>query len=113
MKTQTKAPKEVRDTVADALVTALSNLQNDKSFKLGTKGYVVRRAKSGFYTNRLGYGEMLAAFKAADYDVVLNQVDRWQTPPLSRGKMAPEFSHRTDDDLTVSGFNVVLRPLPE
>jgi SAM-dependent methyltransferase len=70
-------------------------------------------ATSGFYTNRIGFGEMLAAFKAADYDVVLNQVDRWQTPPLSRGKMAPEFSHRTDDDLTVSGFNVVLRTLPE
>ena len=52
MKTQSKTPKEVRDPVADGLVSALSNLQNDKSFKLGTKGYVVRRAKgkgaSGF-----------------------------------------------------------------
>ena len=57
MKTQTKAPKEVRDTVADALVTALSNLQNDKSFKLGNKGYVVRRAKgkgvSGFVAQKV------------------------------------------------------------
>jgi hypothetical protein len=52
MKTQIKTPKEVRDPVADALVAALSNLISDKSFKLGTKGYVVRRAKgkgaSGF-----------------------------------------------------------------
>ena len=45
MKTQSKTPKEVRDPVADALVAALSNLTADKSFKLGTKGYVVRRAK--------------------------------------------------------------------
>ena len=45
MKIQSKTPKEVRDPVADALVAALSNLQNDKSFKLGNKGYVVRRAK--------------------------------------------------------------------
>ena len=52
MKTQSKTPKEVRDPVADALVAALSRLIADKSFKLGTKGYVVRRAKgkgaSGF-----------------------------------------------------------------
>ena len=52
MKSQSKTPKEVRDPVADALVAALSNLTDDRSFKLGNKGYVVRRAKgkgvSGF-----------------------------------------------------------------
>ena len=57
MKNQFKTPKEVRDPVADALVTALSNLQNDKSFKLGNKGYVVRRAKgkgvSGFVAQKV------------------------------------------------------------
>ena len=57
MKTQPKAPKEVRDPVADALVAALSNLQKDKSFKLGNKGYVVRRAKgkgaSGFVARKV------------------------------------------------------------
>jgi len=57
IKSQTKTPKEVRDPVADALVAALSNLQNDKSFKLGNKGYVVRRAKgkgvSGFVASKV------------------------------------------------------------
>ena len=57
MKTQTKTPKDVRDPVADALVAALSNLQKDKSFKLGNKGYVVRRAKgkgvSGFVAQKV------------------------------------------------------------
>ena len=52
MKSQTKTPKETRDPVADALVAALANLKNVKSFKLGTKGYVVKRSKgigaSGF-----------------------------------------------------------------
>ena len=38
MKSQTKKPKETRDPVADALVSALSNLTSDKSFKLGNKG---------------------------------------------------------------------------
>jgi hypothetical protein len=57
MKTQSKAPKEARDPVADALVVALSNLIFDKSFKLGNKGYVVRRARgkgaSGFVAQKV------------------------------------------------------------
>ena len=56
MKSQSKTPKEVRDPVADALVAALSNLTDDRSFKLGNKGYVVRRAKgkgvSGFVAQK-------------------------------------------------------------
>ena len=57
MTTQSKTPKEVRDTVADALVAALFPLENDKRFKLGNKGYVVRRAKgkgvSGFVAQKV------------------------------------------------------------
>jgi hypothetical protein len=57
MKTQSKTPKDARDPVADALVTALSNLKSDKRFKLGSKGYVVRRAKgkgaSGFVAQKV------------------------------------------------------------
>jgi len=57
MKSQSKTPKEVRDPVADALVAALSNLSSDKTFRLGPKGYVVRRAKgkgaSGFVAQKV------------------------------------------------------------
>ena len=57
MKTQSKKPKEVRDPAADALVAALANLTSDKGFKLGNKGYVVRRAKgkgvSGFVAQKV------------------------------------------------------------
>jgi hypothetical protein len=57
MITQSKTPKDDRDPVADALVAALSNLTSDKSFKLGRKGYVVRRAKgkgaSGFVAQKV------------------------------------------------------------
>jgi hypothetical protein len=57
MSTQSKTPKEVRDPVADALVAALANLQDDKSFRLGRKGYVIRRAKgrgaSGFVAQKV------------------------------------------------------------
>ena len=57
MKSQSKTPKEVRDPVADALVAALANLQNDKSLKFGNKGYVVKRARgkgaSGFVAQKV------------------------------------------------------------
>ena len=57
MKTQTKKLKEVRDPVADALVTALDQFKDDKTFRLGAKGYVVRRTKgrgaSGFIAKKI------------------------------------------------------------
>ena len=57
MKSQSKTPKDVRDPVADALVAALSNLTSNKTFRLGTKGYVVKRAKgkgaSGFVAQKV------------------------------------------------------------
>ena len=57
MKSQSKTPKEVRDPVADALVGAMDQFKDDKSFKLGTRGYVVRRAKgkgaSGFVASKV------------------------------------------------------------
>ena len=57
MKTQSKTPKEVRDPVTDALVAALDHLKGEKSFRLGAKGYIVRRAKgrgaSGFVAQKV------------------------------------------------------------
>ena len=57
MKSQSKTPKDVRAPVADALVAALTNLTSNKTFRLGTKGYVVRRAKgkgaSGFVAQKV------------------------------------------------------------
>ena len=57
MKTQSKTPKEVSDPVADALVTALDQFKDDKTFRLGSKGYVVKRSKgkgaSGFISQKV------------------------------------------------------------
>ena len=54
---ESKSIKEVRDPVADALVSALAHLQDDKTFRLGRRGYVVRRAKgrgaSGFAADKV------------------------------------------------------------
>jgi hypothetical protein len=57
MKSQSQTPKEVRDPVADALVDALDQFKDDKNFRLGTKGYVVKRSKgkgaSGFISQKI------------------------------------------------------------
>jgi hypothetical protein len=57
MKSQVKTPKEVRDPVADALVAVLDQFKDDKTFNLGTKGYVVKRSKgkgaSGFVAQKV------------------------------------------------------------
>ena len=57
MKSQSQTPKEVSDPVADALVAALDQFKDDKTFRLGAKGYVVRRAKvkgaSGFISKKI------------------------------------------------------------
>ena len=57
MVNQSKTPKDVRDPVADALVAALANLKDDKSFRLGRKGYVVNRSRgkgaSGFVAQKV------------------------------------------------------------
>jgi hypothetical protein len=57
MKSQSQTPKDVRDPVADALVTALDQFKDEKTFRLGAKGYVVKRSKgksaSGFVAQKV------------------------------------------------------------
>jgi hypothetical protein len=57
MKSQSQIPKDVRDPVADALVAALDQFKDDKTFRLGRKGYVVKRSKgkgaSGFVAQKV------------------------------------------------------------
>ena len=52
-----KGSSEGNDPIADRLVAALSGLADDKTFRLGRKGYVVRRAKGkgakGFVAEKL------------------------------------------------------------
>ena len=54
---QAKATNRARDPIADTLVSALAHLQHDNSFRLGRRGYVVRRAKgkgaSGFVAHKI------------------------------------------------------------
>jgi SAM-dependent methyltransferase len=67
-------------------------------------------AKSGFYTNRLRYSELLAAFRSAGFDTEVELTLRWDSSPLPRRALAREFQHLDETDLTVYAFDVLLRP---
>lgn len=67
-------------------------------------------ATAGFYTNRIRYSEMLALIREADFDVEVTRIDRWSTLPTPRRKLSSDFKHLPDDELCVSGFDVILHP---
>lgn len=69
-------------------------------------------ARSGFYTNRIRYGEMLRGFAEAGFDVEVLRTERFATLPTPRKSFAPEFRRLPEDDLLVSSFDVILRPVP-
>ena len=65
--------------------------------------------KSGFYTNRIRFGEMIALFEQAGFDCRLPRVVRWDALPTPRARLDDVFRHLPDEDLLVSVFDVVLR----
>jgi hypothetical protein len=67
-------------------------------------------ARSGFYTNRFRYSEMLDVFQSVGFDIDIVRVDRWKALPTPRSRMALAFRELDDDELLVSAFDVVLRP---
>lgn len=66
-------------------------------------------AQSGFYTNRIRYPDMLERFEYAGFDLDVMQVDKWDHLPVPREKISREFLGFSDDELCISGFDVLLR----
>jgi len=67
-------------------------------------------ARSGFYTNRIRFSRMLDLFQQAGFFVEVVGAQRWDALPLPRTKMAREFRDLPEQDLRVSGFDVLLTP---
>lgn len=65
--------------------------------------------KSGFYTNRIRFGEMISIFESAGFDCQFPRITRWDAMPIQEEKLNEEFRKFPDDDLMVSVFDVVLR----
>lgn len=68
-------------------------------------------ARSGFYTNRLRYSEMIELFRQAGFAVEVVATGRWDAVPTLRTSMAKEFRGLSDEDLLVKEFDVLLRPV--
>jgi SAM-dependent methyltransferase len=66
-------------------------------------------SKSGFYTNRIRFVEMITIFHKAGFECQIPRVIRWDSLPISRLALAENFSKLPDDDLLVSGFDVILK----
>jgi len=63
---------------------------------------------AGFYTNRMSQAEIIELFTRAGFKAVEVQNDLWPGPPLPRAKMHANFRGRTDAELSIAGFDVVL-----
>lgn len=68
-------------------------------------------AKSGFYTNRMRYSEMLDLFKQSGFNIEVTEVEFWDKLPTPRTKLSFEFKYLTDEELSVSVFDVILKPI--
>ncbi len=67
-------------------------------------------ARSGCYTNRVRFSQMIRLFRRCGFDVEVTEVNRWPTLPTPRRKMNRMFHRFDDDDLRVYSYNVTLRP---
>ena len=94
-----------RVDLRDHLGGALNNLRFPES--LWERNAI---ANGGFYTNRIRYSEMIRLFQKAGFDVEVLQIERWKHLPTPRSKLASDFQHWGDDELRISGFDVILRP---
>ncbi|MBA1333131.1 hypothetical protein QQ73_19415 [Candidatus Endoriftia persephone str. Guaymas] len=88
----------------DHLAASLNNLRFSK--RLWESDFF---ASSGFYTNRIRYGEMLKRFEAAGFAVEVCGEERWDALPLARTKLNQAFQQIPDQQLLISSFDVLLR----
>lgn len=66
--------------------------------------------RSGFYTNRIRFSEMVEIIKQAGFDVDIVRIHRWESLPTPREVLAEPFASLDDDELRVAEFEIVMRP---
>ena len=64
---------------------------------------------SGFYTNRLRYRDYLELFQRTGFEAKVVGLERWDTLPVPRSQIHPDFHHHPDDELRIHQMDVVLR----
>ena len=66
-------------------------------------------SSSGFYTNRIRFKEMTSMFEKVGFLVEIIKTDHWCTLPIKRNDLAGEFFELKEEDLLISGFDVILK----
>lgn len=65
--------------------------------------------RSGFYTNRISYRNMMDLFCESGWQIENVSVQHWSELPTAQAKMALPFRIVPKEELMVSGFDVVLK----
>lgn len=64
---------------------------------------------SGFYTNRLRFHEIIEVLEQEGF-TTLSCIKRfWESIPINKNLLSRDFRNLTDEDLLVSGFDIVLK----
>jgi hypothetical protein len=66
-------------------------------------------ARSGFYTNRIQFGQMLQIFAESGLQAERMTTEQFRSLPIKTRALAAEFRHIPDADLMVRSFHVVLK----
>ncbi len=67
-------------------------------------------ANSGFYTNRLRYSQFLKLFREAGFATEVVQIRQWDALPTPKPQLFKRFIARSDEELSLYSFSVILQP---
>jgi len=65
-------------------------------------------SSSGFYTNRIRYEDMVLRFKKAGFNIRSINAEKWDSIPIKKKYLSAEYVTLSDQNLLVSGFDVVM-----
>ena len=66
-------------------------------------------AKSGFYTNRIRFTEMVELAKENGFNITVVEKKMWDKIPVSRSFLSKKFKNLTDNDLKISEAMLLLK----
>ncbi|MEA2627020.1 MAG: hypothetical protein QOD06_3065 [Candidatus Binatota bacterium] len=66
-------------------------------------------ARSGFYTNRVLYSEMIERFRRAGFDVEAHAIERRPEAPITRASVNEGFRSLPAEDFRIAGAHLLVR----
>ena len=88
----------------DHLDYSLNNLRFSEA--LWEKDFI---AQAGFYTNRLRYTQSVKHMVDSGFNIIDEDIGRWDQVPLAQEKLWGPFKEMSDEELIIRGFSVVLQ----